>query len=117
MENVLSFLPTLLTQVPLMLVMIVGIVLALTSWQRHPRVSALLIIALALQLVSTLFQPIVQGLLIGSGRSVSEIGVLFAINGTFSSLLHAVTLGMILWAALGWRGESTGSESITHHGN
>jgi len=106
-----AFLPTLLIQVPLMLVMIAGIGLALARWQRHPRVSALLVIALVLQLASTLSQPILQGILLSSGRSVSEMSGVFAILGIFSSLLHAVLLGLILWAVLGWR------NTANTHGN
>ena len=103
----ISVLSNLLVQLPSMAVMVVGLIVAIARWQRHPRVSLLLVVALLAQLLTSFTQPIAQNILIGTGASASELGLYFAILGIVSSIEYAVSLGLILWAAFGWRDTAT----------
>jgi hypothetical protein len=95
-------------QVPLMLVWLVGMVLALTWWQRAPKVAAVTCVACALFLVDTLIGSVLSAtlpaMLIERGQSTSQIGVAFAVIGTIRSLLHTVLWCGVLFAIFSGRG-------------
>ncbi len=103
MNMAFTALSSLLPQLPIVGVIITGIVIALARWGRHPRVSALLVIALALELASVIIYPVLTTLLIGLGFSTSDMGTAFLVLGLSGGLLRAALLGLILWAAFGWR--------------
>ena len=96
-------LSSLLPQLPTIGVMIAGLIIAIVRWQEHPRVSALLVIALSLQIASSIITPLITTLLIANDTSTSQRGILFAVVGLSNGLLHAVLIGLMLWAAFGWR--------------
>ena len=96
-------LSSLLPQLPIIGVMIAGLIIAITRKQKHPPVSALLVIALSLQIASSIITPLITTLLIANDTSTSQRGILFAVVGLSNGLLHAVLIGLMLWAAFGWR--------------
>jgi hypothetical protein len=103
MNMAFTALSSLLPQLPIVGVIVAGIVIALARWHRHPRVSALLVVALSLELASVIIYPVLTALLIGLGFSVSDMSTAFLVLGLGSGLLRAALLGLILWAAFGWR--------------
>ena len=103
MNIAFTALSSLLPQLPIVGVIITGIIIALARWHKHPRVSALLVIALALELASVIIYPVLTALVIGLGFSASEMGTTFLVLNLSGGLLRAALLGLILWAAFGWR--------------
>ncbi len=64
---------SLIQQLPTIVVMIVGIVIALSRWQKHPKVSMLIVIVLTLELLMAFIYPVLQGAVLGSGARATEV--------------------------------------------
>ena len=98
-----------LPQLPLFLVWLVGIVLAVTRWQRHPKVSMLALIALVLTLLETIISNFLSIwlpiMLTEQGTSATQIGTIFGIWRFIASLVGAVIWGLVLAAIFRWRDE------------
>jgi hypothetical protein len=103
MNIAFTALSSLLPQLPIVGVIVAGIVIAIARWHSHPRVSALLVIALSLELASLIIYPVLTALVIGLGTSAQTMGTTFFILGLSGGLLRAALFGLILWAAFGWR--------------
>jgi len=103
----LSLLPTILVQIPILLVMLVGAILALIYWRRNAKVSLLVIVALVLSFIvragSALQGALMPFLVNTQGWEFQRIGWLASCLGIVWSLLSAVALGLLLGAAFGWR--------------
>lgn len=97
------FLTSYLYQIPLFLVWIIGGVVAIARWRRHPRPSLLLIIALSVFLMRGLTMPLVSFAVAHSGATMARIGLTQGIINLGSTLVAAVAWGFVLAAALGWR--------------
>jgi hypothetical protein len=86
-----------ITQGPVTLVYIVGLILSILMRRRAPLACTLAMCGLLLLLVLTLIQPLVMQHIInsqsnsGSGQSVN----MFAIVGVVSVSLHAIGLGLL----------------------
>lgn len=102
-----SLLPVLLAQIPTLLVMLVGAILAVIFWRRNAKVSLLVIVGLALSFVvrvgGALQSALVSFLVNTRGWGSQQIGVLASCLGIVWSLLSALALGLLLGAAFGWR--------------
>jgi hypothetical protein len=102
-----SLLPTILLQIPALLVMLVGVILALIFWRRNAKVSLLVIAALTLFFVvrvgNTLQSVLLPFLINAQGGDFRRIGWLVSCLGIAWSLLGAVALGLLLGAVFGWR--------------
>ena len=72
MQIALTALSSLLPQLPVICVMGVGVVIAIARWQKHPRVSALLVVVLSLEIASAILYPLLTALLIGSGSTTTQ---------------------------------------------
>jgi cytochrome bd-type quinol oxidase subunit 2 len=59
MQLTSTFLPTFLANLPLILIWLVGIILALVRWNRHPQASAFALIGLLILLFTAFFGSIV----------------------------------------------------------
>jgi hypothetical protein len=103
MQFAVTALSILLPQLPIIGVMVVGIIIAVARWQKHPRVSVLLVIALSLEIASAIIYPLLTSILITSVAAVSDMTTVLAITGLGGAVLRAVLFGLILWAAFGWR--------------
>ncbi len=105
--QVISFIPVILVQLPLYLVWLVGIILAIAFWRRHPRVSLLTIIALVLFLLEgisglafTLATPfLVRGAI---ANYMALNGILSVVQGIVSLIAWII----LLVALFGWRQEA-----------
>ena len=90
MSRVGSTLANLLTQLPLYLVWIVGIILAITSWQKHRRASLLTLIGLGILLLQAL-----------TGALLTPAFVRFLhVRGMGGRMMNLVMIGRSVLAAL-----------------
>ncbi len=107
MENVVPSLSVLLVQAPVILVWLVGLVLSVVFWRRHPRVSLITMIAI-LGLLTTSILGSLLGMWLPltfnrSGMPMSQIGMLMGVISIASSLLSAVFWVLLVIAIFGWR--------------
>ena len=106
-----TWLPTDWTALPLFAIWLVGIVVALARWGRHPRVSAIMVGGLASMLVLNVAQRVGLSFIIHSARSpgqpIASMSVYLGIFGLVSSLLRAGAWGAVLVALFGWRQASS----------
>ena len=97
----------LVTQSELLILYLVGIVIALFTWARHPRTSLFTIIALGGLLVLAVANVFVYSFLpayfIQVGGSVTNATTVYAIINLVFNLLHAVAFGLLLAAIFGER--------------
>lgn len=91
---------------PILLAYLAGVVLAAVRWQRHPKVSMLVLIACLLGLVMTPLPGVIQFWLMQTqgGRGMADIAWVFSMIGILSSLAHALIYGLLLAAAFQGRG-------------
>lgn len=97
---------TVLPRIPWILVAIIGIIIAATRLQQHPRVAQLVIIALCIELALNVFGTILSVMLpflVRDRGSTTELGMLMGGFGLCTSFIGALALALMLWAALGWR--------------
>ncbi len=95
-----------LVRLPIILVQIVGLVFALVYWRRHPKVSLLVVFALAISFCNTLSSLTATWLpitLVDQGWNYAQIGPLMTTMGLIASLVAAISLGLLLFAVFGWR--------------
>lgn len=99
------------TQVPMVLVYLVGIVLAVVFWRRYPKASLFALIAFALGLVDTiggtfLSLSIPYIMVRGGGYAGTHtMGNVFMTMAYVRGLVHVVMWALILIAIFGPRGE------------
>ncbi len=95
---------------PLIVIWLVGIVLAIVTWGRHPQVSALVLIAFVLFLIDG-----TVGTFLGFwmpaqlGRFPREAGVLLTVQALLRAILNIVAWILLLAAIFAWRGSSSGA--------
>ena len=93
------------TSIPLVLVWLVGIVLALIFWRRHPQVSLAALIALVGFLTISLLDTALRIWLI-QRQGISKFAEIAPFLSIFFSLARAALWGLILVAIFGWRKEA-----------
>ena len=102
-----SILVNLLIQTPVFLVWGVGLVVAFLRWQRHPRVSLLLVIAiigLGLDaIIGTTLTTWLPMAYMQSGWDIEQLGWVLGSFGILRTLLGAVFWGLILVAVFSAR--------------
>lgn len=96
-----------LSVLPIYAVWLVGIVVALIRWGRHPQVSAIVAASLAGLLVLNVGTRIASSMIISAarrgGQPLASIGVYLGILGIAASLLRASAWIALLIALFGWR--------------
>ena len=107
MEALIPTLTAIAMTIPMIIVWLIGIVLALSRWRRHPRVSQFALVAFALMIGATvviralyLWLPIVMR---NRGWSTSEFGTFSAAIGIVSTLINAAAWAFVICAIFGWR--------------
>ncbi len=113
-----------LTQLPIILVLLIGFILSLVYWRRHPKVSLLTAIAtvgiLASLLTRTFLNTWLPMTLYQQGWNTSQVRIVLTTSGVIFSLLSAVFWGLLLTAIFGWRGrpgETSGNRPGETSGN
>jgi hypothetical protein len=104
----LDLLLTNLPYFPVYLAWLVGAILALVRWHRHPRVSLVMLIATALFILGMLLQVVsfawVMNQISTGGWSASEAGYILGTVAIIHSLLNTAAYTLLLVAVFGWRG-------------
>lgn len=100
-----------LVQLPLYAVWLVGIILCMKRWERHPGVSLVAMIAFSLlffeSLVGTLVSYSLPSILAErEGMNSADIGPILHLVWFGLTLVHAGLWGVVIAAIFGWRNES-----------
>ena len=93
--NGLGLLAALLTQLPVYLVWLVGVILALVGWKKHPSVSLVALIGLV---ILFLLAMVTQLTTVRHGVNWGLAGIAF-----LEALVRAGAWGLVLAAIFGWR--------------
>jgi hypothetical protein len=110
MEYIIPTLTALTTLIPVFIVWLIGAILAISRWRRHPRVSLFVIIAFVVMMGATVIFRVVSmwAPMIMRDRdwSMGEFGaILTAINFVYA-LVNAAAWTLVLCAIFGWRANS-----------
>ena len=97
-----------LLQLPLYVVWLVGIILSMTRWQRHPKVSLTALTAFSVlfieSLIGTLLSYNLPRLLSEGGRLDGEhVALVIHVVWFGRTIFHAGLWGLVLAALFGWR--------------
>jgi hypothetical protein len=107
MQTLLPTLSALVMQLPVLLVWLIGLILAIVFWKRHPKVSLFTIIGvsglLLLTLINTYLNLWLPLMMNEGGVSATQIGITMGIKGIVTSVLSAIFWAFIFVAILGWR--------------
>jgi len=90
-----GLLAAILTQLPVYLVWLVGVILALVGWKKHPSVSLVALIGFVILVLLALFTQITT---VRHGVNWSQAGIAF-----LEALIRAGAWGLVLAAIFGWR--------------
>jgi membrane protein YdbS with pleckstrin-like domain len=93
--NGLGLLAAILTQLPVYLVWLVGIILALVGWKKHASVSLVALIGFVVLFLLALFTQLTTA---HHGVNWSQVGIAF-----LEALIRAGAWGLVLAAMFGWR--------------
>lgn len=114
MENFSSIPLTLFRQFPVTAVWIIGLILCLVFWRRHPKVSLLALVAIIGFLVNLLIDAYlnikIPMLVNDSGFSTARFNFMLTMKSNISSLVSAVLWILIGVAIFGWRSKTEGSK-------
>jgi hypothetical protein len=107
----MEFIPPTVTaflfQIPIFLVWIVTLILALVFWQKHPKISALVVIVvlgfLTLNLIDTPLNLWLPLYLREQGLGVQQISIIYLARTVVTNLLTAVLWILLTVAVFGWR--------------
>ncbi len=116
-----SFIVSLLWNLPFVMIYVIGIMLSLVFWQRHPMVSTLSLVAFLILLGNIVIGSGLQLWVTGafnrtrsspySGRGSGEnIEQVMRIVGIFRTLLGMAAWSLLLTALFGWRSKGETSE-------
>jgi hypothetical protein len=105
-----------LAQSPLLLVWVGGLFLALTRWERHPRTSLFIVIAIVLEVValgsSLFFVTWLIPLLYEQGWGTTNMGLAVAGSTFFHALLSAIAWGLLIYAVFYGRDSAKPDEAF-----
>jgi ABC-type nickel/cobalt efflux system permease component RcnA len=93
--NGLGLIAAILTQLPVYLVWLVGVILALANWKKHPSVSLVALIGFVILFLLALFTQLTT---VRHGVNWSHAGIAF-----LEALIRAGAWGLVLAAIFGWR--------------
>ena len=97
-----SSLMSVVYQLPMLLVCVVGLGVAVLGWRKHPRVALLVTAALTLALLNVaagVFTTALPGMMMARGSDMQRVGVVFGIIGLARALLSALSYGLLVAAA------------------
>lgn len=99
-----------LTQIPVILVWLAGIVIAIYNRRRYPQAAVLTLIAVLLflftSLAGTAFNTWLPFALHARGMAASRMGLIAGIISIVRAILNAIAFGLLLAAIFGWRQKS-----------
>ncbi len=104
MESFVASLSSLLVQLPVFLVWFAGILVGIIRWPKHPKVSRLITVAVALFFLGSVVSTFINAW-VPYNLDHQQIAQVFMIKGLIHSLLDAVLWGIVFVAVFAWRGE------------
>jgi hypothetical protein len=117
MEETMATLGLFLVQLPVFIVWLVGIILSVVYWRRHPKVSLLALIAITAFFVTSLFGSALTTwlpiMLQRRGWAMTRLSAVLAIVSLVRSIVNAALWGLLIAAIFGWRSERG---SVTENG-
>ena len=101
-----SVLPNLAYQLPVLIVLLVGFIIAITHWRKNPRVSLLTVLAIAIVSVVTTLRVFANSILPcilyeNSNMDYATIGIIFSVISVLFNLLTAGSWILLLIALFG----------------
>jgi hypothetical protein len=106
-DTILPMLFSYLVQSPILLVWLAGFILAAVHWRKHPQVSLLTVIALAIFLIEALVDTYLNMwlplMLSERGMAAMQIGQFFTAKGILTSIIGAVAWGLLIAAIFSGR--------------
>ncbi len=97
---------SLIPSLPMLIVEVIGIILAINRWQRHPRASAMIVTGLSLMAAASLASNGIRLWLTMNGP-VSSIVTIYGAIGLASSVFHAAGVTLLLCGAFANRPETS----------
>jgi len=103
-----SFLPNLATNLPLIIILLVGFVMALVRWRKNPRASLLIVIATDLALIVSVLSIATSSFLFYLGYEVfyldfGTVNIIFQVTTVILNLMMAVSWVLMFIAVFGKR--------------
>ena len=99
----------LVTQLPILIVLIGAVIIAIARQNRYPQISTLVIIfslvEFLLIVAGTPLQVMLPTLMAQQGETNTAIVTTLTLVSIARSLVGAVTLALLLWATFGWRSD------------
>jgi hypothetical protein len=95
-------LTSVVSQLPLLVVALVGLGFAIVGWRKHPRVSLLAVLALGLLMLNVVAGVVLTSLppmLLRRGMTGQQLGVVFGMIGLVRGLISAASYGLLSAAA------------------
>ena len=109
MHTAIAIFSNLLVQLPVILVWLVGGILSLSYWRRHPKVSRLTLIAIAVLFVESLagmYVSLYLPLMLSErGWNSGQLSIVLSTAGFVRALVRAVSWGLLLTAIFARRDE------------
>lgn len=108
-----AILVELLYGVPYFIVWLAGIIIAIVRWQRHPRLSMLVLIVFVLYIIAQVINAVFSIMLpqIVFDRHLN-FGIITIIQETLDIVLFIPLWGLLLWAIFGWRKPGTTAGAV-----
>lgn len=110
MVFLVSSLGNLLTQLPVILVWLAGFIFAVTRWQRHPKSSLFLTLALLILAGLMLFNSILgialPQYMMQQDIPASQMGIVFTARSILSAIVSAIAWILVLLAVFSEREEA-----------
>ncbi len=92
---------TLPYRLPHLLVVVAGLLFAVSRLSRFPRISRLAIVAFGVMLlvdVFGIFSPLITHYVYQSTQNIQKMGLVSFVIGTITSLIHAAAFGLLVYA-------------------
>ena len=104
----IAVLSSLVPSIPTVIVEVTMLAIAVSRWNKHPRVSMLVassaVLLLMLDLLVRAAYVILPMKMQESGRTIADMGIFYVVLGGASGLLHAIALGLLIAAVFSERG-------------
>ena len=106
-----------LIHIPMAAVLVIGGYFAWSRRQRHPEASVRVAIAIGLFLFAALEEAMRPSVVARLGPSeVDELLRVMKFRGLINRMIVATAVGLLIWAAFGWRSPSTKKHARTRGG-
>lgn len=110
-----------LTQLPVYLVWIGGMLMAVVNWRRNPRAAQLTLVALFIFFMTSIGGTAISTwlplTLHARGMAAQQMGIVSAIINTIRAIFNALAFGILFAVIFSWQGESRGAEETTQDGH